>query len=57
LALAIPEIVKSLDSIHIATAELVHDAIDYVLTYDRRMAAVLEAHGIPARTASDILQP
>jgi predicted nucleic acid-binding protein len=54
-ARAIPEAVKSLDAIHIATAEALGDAIGFVLTYDRTMAAVLHAHGIDALTASEAL--
>jgi len=54
-AAAIPETVTTLDAIHIATAELLGDSLDAVLTYDRAMADVLRAHALPAATASDIL--
>jgi predicted nucleic acid-binding protein len=51
-ARAIPEIVKPLDAIHIATAEMLGDAIDYVLTYDATMTRVLRAHGVTVMTAA-----
>jgi predicted nucleic acid-binding protein len=51
-ASALPETVKTLDAIHVATAELLGDALDYAITDDARMAAVLRAHGVLAKTAT-----
>jgi hypothetical protein len=51
-ARAIPETIKSLGAIHVATAELLADAIDHVITDDRTMASVLEARGIAVRTTA-----
>ena len=56
-ARAIPEVVKSLDAIHIATAELLGDSIDRVLTYDATMTRVLRAHGLVVATAKDLAAP
>ncbi len=54
-ARAIPEIVKSLDALHVATAEFLADAIDCVVTYDKTMATMLRTHGIVACTAGEAL--
>ena len=45
-ARAIPEVIKSLDAIHVASAELLADAIAFVVTCDRQMAAVLNQRGL-----------
>jgi predicted nucleic acid-binding protein len=45
-----PAVRRSLDAIHVATAELVGDALDHVITYDKRMMAAAEAAGL--RTVS-----
>ena len=45
-ARAIPEVVKSLDAIHIATAEQLVGAIEFVITTDRTMTTVLNQRGI-----------
>ncbi|MGL4176958.1 MAG: type II toxin-antitoxin system VapC family toxin [Dermatophilaceae bacterium] len=37
---------RSLDSIHLATALLVRDDVDAVLTYDDRLATAATAHGL-----------
>lgn len=41
---------RSLDAIHLATALLIREDIDVMLTYDERLAAAAAAHGL--RTAS-----
>lgn len=38
---------RSLDAIHLATAMLVRDEIDALITYDQRFADVAKAEGIP----------
>jgi predicted nucleic acid-binding protein len=38
---------RSLDAINLATAMLVRDEIDALVTYDQRLADVAEAEGIP----------
>ncbi|MCL2788964.1 MAG: PIN domain-containing protein [Micrococcales bacterium] len=45
-ARAIPEVVKTLDAIHIATVELLDDRIDGVLTVDATMTRVLAGRGV-----------
>ena len=37
---------RSLDAIHLATAVLLGDAVDVMVTYDKRLAAAAEAHKI-----------
>jgi len=55
-ARAIPEVVKSLDALHIASAELVADALKFVVTCDHAMAHVLNQRGIvEAVTPSEAL--
>ena len=51
-ARAVPEVVKSLDAIHIASAEMLDTELDCVVTYDKTMMSVLLAHGVTARTAA-----
>jgi len=48
----IPQVIKSLDAIHVASAESLADALDCVITYDKTMTAVLQQRGIPAMTAT-----
>ena len=43
---------RSLDAIHVATALLVRDEIDAVISYDQRMLTAAAAHGLP--TASPV---
>lgn len=38
---------RTLDAIHLATALLIRDDIEAVLTYDARLRAAAEAHGLP----------
>ena len=54
-ARAIPEVVKSLDAIHIASAEMLGDELDCVVTYDKTMTSVLSAHDMTACTAAQAL--
>jgi predicted nucleic acid-binding protein len=56
VARGIPEVVKSLDAIHIATALILADSIATVVTYDAKMASVLGRHGVPAMTASQAIE-
>lgn len=42
-----PPGLRSLDSIHLATADLMRADIDAFVTYDRRLGAAVEAIGIP----------
>ncbi len=38
---------RSLDAIHLATALLLRDHLDVVVTYDKRLTAAAEAHHLP----------
>jgi predicted nucleic acid-binding protein len=40
-------LLRSLDAIHLATALLIRDDVDTVLTYDARLREAAEAHGLP----------
>ncbi|OLT04462.1 hypothetical protein BJF90_22870 [Pseudonocardia sp. CNS-004] len=40
-------LLRSLDAIHLATALLVREELDVLLTYDTRLRAAAEAHGLP----------
>lgn len=42
---------RTLDAVHVATAVLIRQDVDVLLTYDRRMLAAAAAHGLPT-TAS-----
>ncbi len=50
-ALAVPGL-RSLDAIHVATAMLCQDDLRWLVTYDRRMAAVAEGMGMSVCTPS-----
>jgi predicted nucleic acid-binding protein len=54
-ARSIPQVIKSLDAIHVATAELLGSSIDCFVTYDTRMAQVLTERGLKVSTASQFL--
>jgi uncharacterized protein len=41
---------RTLDAIHLATALLIREDIETVLTYDVRLRGVAEAHGLPTAT-------
>jgi predicted nucleic acid-binding protein len=45
-----PAGLRSLDAIHLATALALGDELDYVVTYDERMAAAAEALGLEVRS-------
>ena len=51
----IPQVIKSLDALHIAAAESLGDLLDCVVTYDGTMMAVLGQRGVKAVTASELL--
>ena len=40
-------LLRSLDAIHLATALLIREDVDAVLTYDGRLAEAARAHGLP----------
>jgi uncharacterized protein len=45
----LPEpLLRSLDAIHLATALMIRDEVDIVLTYDVRLREAAEAHGLRA---------
>ncbi|MCL1922617.1 MAG: PIN domain-containing protein [Propionibacteriaceae bacterium] len=48
----IPDVIKSLDAIHVATADMLSDMIEYVVTYDKTMTKTLRLHGLAAGPAS-----
>jgi predicted nucleic acid-binding protein len=41
---------RSLDAIHLATAMLIRDDVDVLLTYDHRLATAAQAEGVPTAT-------
>ena len=45
-----PSILRSLDAIHLATAMIARDAIDHLITYDKRMLTAAQLAGL--RTAA-----
>jgi predicted nucleic acid-binding protein len=49
-ARAIPEVIKSLDAIHVAAAESIREGLDSVVTCDQTMVRVLTGRGIKAVT-------
>ncbi len=44
---------RSLDAIHLATALFLRDDLHAVVTYDKRLAAVAEAHRLPVASPGD----
>ena len=42
-----PSILRSLDALHLASALMLGDDLEAVVTYDERLAAACAAHGIP----------
>lgn len=46
-AASLPGGMKTLDAIHVATAETLGEDLIAFITYDRRMAAVAESRGLP----------
>jgi predicted nucleic acid-binding protein len=47
-----PAVLRSLDAIHVATAKLAGEALDHLITYDKRMAAAAEAAGLRSMSPS-----
>ncbi|MGH3932143.1 MAG: type II toxin-antitoxin system VapC family toxin [Pseudonocardiaceae bacterium] len=45
---------RSLDAIHLATALVLRDDLDVVVTYDKRLAAAAEAHHLPVDSPGTI---
>ena len=43
---------RTLDAVHVATALLIREDLDVVVSYDQRMLAAAEAHGLPAAAPS-----
>lgn len=54
-ARAIPQVIKSLDAIHVASAESLGRALTCIVTYDKTMCAVLAQRGLRATTAPTAL--
>ncbi|MDR0848613.1 MAG: type II toxin-antitoxin system VapC family toxin [Propionibacteriaceae bacterium] len=52
---SIPETLKSLDALHLATALAIQSDVAALVTYDLAMARVAEAHGLRVCTASELL--
>jgi uncharacterized protein len=40
-------LLRSLDAIHLATALLIREDVDTLITYDGRLSAAAQAHGLP----------
>lgn len=40
-------LLRSLDAIHLATALLIRDDVDVLVSYDQRLLDAAQAHGIP----------
>jgi len=53
-ARTIPQVVKSLDAIHIASAESFGESLDCVVTYDKVLTAVLRQRGVRVVTAAEL---
>ncbi|MEU5837433.1 type II toxin-antitoxin system VapC family toxin [Streptomyces diacarni] len=47
-AALLPGGARTLDAVHLASAQLVGDALDVLLTYDKRMLEVARSVGLPA---------
>lgn len=46
-AATMPGRIRTLDAIHVASAQVVGDALDVLISYDKRMLEVAEAVGLP----------
>jgi predicted nucleic acid-binding protein len=44
----LPGNLRTLDAIHVASAQVLGDSLDTLITYDRRMLDVARAEGLPA---------
>lgn len=47
-AALLPGRVRTLDAVHIASAQVIGDALEVLVTYDRRMLEVARSVGLPA---------
>jgi uncharacterized protein len=47
-AARLPGGLRTLDAVHVASAQILGDSLDTLLTYDRRMLEVAQAAGLPA---------
>ncbi|XVU28741.1 type II toxin-antitoxin system VapC family toxin [Actinoplanes sp. CA-054009] len=47
-AALLPRALRTLDAIHVASAQLLGDSLDTLITYDKRMLDVARAEGLPA---------
>jgi uncharacterized protein len=47
-----PAVLRSLDAIHVATAMLAGEALDHLITYDKRMVIAVQAAGLRAVSPS-----
>jgi predicted nucleic acid-binding protein len=47
-----PAVLRSLDAIHLASAQLAGEALDHVITYDKRMATAADAIGLRVASPS-----
>ena len=43
---------RTLDAIHVATALLIREDLDVLVSYDQRMLAAASAHGLPTAAPS-----
>jgi len=48
LAAHLPGALRTLDSIHVASAQVLGNSLDIMITYDKRMLDVARAEGLPA---------
>lgn len=44
----LPGVLRTLDAIHVASAQVLGDSLDTLVTYDKRMLDVARAEGLPA---------
>ena len=47
-AATLPGALRTLDAVHVASAQILGDSLDTLLTYDKRMLDVARATGLPA---------
>ncbi|MDI5936680.1 type II toxin-antitoxin system VapC family toxin [Micromonospora sp. PTRAS2] len=47
LAAALPTGIRTLDALHVASAQVLGDALDVLVTYDKRMADIAASVGVP----------
>jgi uncharacterized protein len=48
-AAQLPSGARTLDAIHVASAQIIGDSLDVLLTYDKRMLEVARSVGLPAQ--------